>query len=314
MAPRPFRNPDTIDQVGRNYAWQLSLVNTPPGERPEGWAENAAWRVDEGRFLNDNPYATVRWPEDVPQRRGLRRDGERDGLEPNGNIVKRYPAMDLEKIPEGPYIPRDINLSPFRVDYDTHEQLHQKLAGTVVLVKNMPMQVMETGEVKGKFLLALKYNGKTAYLPYDELKDCRSIAPGYFMYDSTAYWIYRVPERQNSQGMSPKNMHYKAVGSEQRGSAQCSMLQQALSMAKDVEFHPKISEVLSASATGGFRLTNKVAIYQSKKKGAEIAVEYIGRPMGLIIKEHIVRVYDESDLQPSWIHKDLAKAGLVMTA
>lgn len=313
---RPHLNPRTIQECEENWIYLVGLAGLPPAERerrdPE-WRVNAAWQFDHDRFLADEPYREVMWPEDRAARhRELRR--REDDIDANAGML-RLPALNLDKIELGPEIHRDISLPPFKVEYDSHAQLHQKLSQTVVLLKNQPFLVVQTAEQKGKFFLYVRGGGPApieGVVSYDEVKDCRGIAPSYWMHRGQACWVYRTPDRQNSQGMCARNTHYKIAGSKAGSPASGNFLVEALKVARDMQYAGNLNDIISGGGSHSLRLSARVALHPSNKKGAPLAVEYCGRPMGLIVTDNKVKVYDELDLGPSWIRKDLAQVGLEM--
>lgn len=309
--PRPHRNPQTRAEVEANYAYLLTLRVVPRAERQRldpDWGMNAAFRLDEGTFQQNLPYTEINWPEIAARVR--RRP---DDLEPNGRMFRDYRPLDLSKVPDGPKIVRDINLPPFRVDYDSHEQIHQKLVNTVILVKDNPVYVMQSGVQNGKFFLHVRGKGFEGIIPYDEVKDCRGIAPGYFAYRGNAHWVYRSPERQNQQGMHQRNTYHKQAGQDLLNGARQEFLQEVLTFVKDIPFSPNLVEVMQSQGTSSIRLNNNVALYLTNKKGAPCGVEYCGRPLGLIVNDRC-KVLDENDLYPTWIAKDLNKVRLELAA
>jgi hypothetical protein len=310
---RPHRNPENRAQYQANFDWRVRQLTLHPDAREEDWSADSAFCLDEGELMLGyggdglaDPFAPARLARARP------RD---DGMANNAGVLKRYGQLNLDKLEAGPDIPRDIKLPPFKIEYDTHEQIHQKLNGTIILIKNRPFVVSETAEIKpGKFVLVVYDNARDQkYVPYEDVADCRGIAPGYFNYRGVAYWTYRIPERQNSQGMHQRNMQCKPAGSDSITAARADFLLAALGMAQNVKFAPNLADLITGGANASIRLTNRVALHSTRKKGAPVGVEYCGRPLGLIVND-CCKVYDESDLTPSWLHKDVNQAGLVLTA
>lgn len=311
---RPFRNPESHAQVEANRLWrngQLARRNPDP----EAIQWTADWQIDHGRMWADDGNGNNMWAVPPAIEAGALRPERIREVPNNRQYMKDFPELNLDKLKPGPDIHCDISLSPFRVDYDTHEQVEQKLRGTVILIKNVPFHIPHTIDLgRGKFALLLTdAEGNHKTVKYDDVKDCRGIAPGYFMYRSEALWLYRVPERQNQQGMSQRNMQYTPAGGGPVKAPSHGLLLSCLSIVQDVTFSPNLQDVLLGGGASSLRLSNRIALYQTKKKGAPIGVEYCGRPLGLIIRD-AVKVLDENDLRPSWIHKDLHKVNLSMDA
>jgi hypothetical protein len=326
---RPFRNPETQAEVDANRDWKIRQFNFHPADR-EGnavgrgepdWAWTPAWQIDNFRNAIDviddlRDYQDIIDPFAMINRVAAPRRRE-EGMAANEKIMKMYKKLDLGKLKDGPVIERDIALPPFKVEYDSHEQINQKLNQTVILIKNNPFYVHQTCEYeRGKFaLLVSDPDGENnTIVHYDDVVDCRGIAPSYYNHRGSAWWIYRVPERQNSQGMSQRNMQFKPAGERNHpGMCRTNDLLKALAQAKDIKYAPNLTDLLLSGANNSLRLSSRVAIYQSGKKGAPIGVEYCGRPLGLVIGDRC-KVLDETDLIPSWMHKDLAKVDLLLTA
>lgn len=313
---RPFRNPENIIQVEVNQQWiDAEIRNGNPHVDALHWT--ADWQMDNAARWIDPEVPLVAVPQMVGlQLNRLRPRREREREVPNNRqYMKDFPELNLDKLQPGPDIPCDITLQPFKVEYDTHEQIEQKLRGTVILIKNVPFLVPNTIDLgRGKFaLLVTDIDGQHKTVKYDDVQNCRGIAPGYFMYGGEAVWLYRIPERQNQQGMSQRNMQYKTAGSERVQAPGHNMLLKCLSTVKDIPFSPSLQDVLLGGSVYSLRLSNRIAIYQTKKKGAPIGIEYCGRVFGLVIGDG-VKVFDENDRRPSWIHKDFQKVNLHMGA
>lgn len=232
----------------------------------------------------------------------------------NRQYLKDYPELNLDKIADGPKIIRSVSLPPFKVEYDSHEQISQKLRGSVIMIKDNPFHVVETIDAaKGFALLVRDFKGVTSWIMYEAVKDFRGIAPGYVNYQNAAYWVYRVPERQNRQGMTNANTQSRLVGTMFTQGARNDFLLTALSVRKDIPYAPNLAQLIDAGALNSIRLSNEIALFKSKTKGAPVGVEYLGRNIGLIVKDQ-VKVLDENDLIPSWINKDFMSVNLSLVA
>jgi hypothetical protein len=308
---RPFRNPANVDQYQANREWRISQFNLPHPNRDPDWQWDSSYRIDDGHMMRGMLPDGLIDPWDLARQANRR---ER-GMAPNEEVMRRYRALNLDKLQAGVDIPRDIKLPPFKVDYDSHEQVHQKLYNTVILVKNNPFYVIETAEPKpGEFILAVADSeGNHFRVDYKNVADCRGIAPGYFSDGGAAQWVYRVPERQNRQGMYQQNTRRKPAGQELVSQCRTDFLLRALNNKHDVPYSGGLSQVIIGGGADSLRLSNRVALFKTKKKGAPVGVEYCGRLFGLIVKDEC-KVLDEHDLQPSWIHKDFAHVNLPLVA
>lgn len=315
---RPHRNPISEEMVAENQVWLNEQFAVPEALRdqhrsiPDGfdWQWTADYQLDTGRvWVSPALRQGVRFVNPLQPPRARARDDE---MPNNARIMKEFTALNLDKL-QGPVILRDVKLPPFKIDYDSHEQIHQKLNNTVILIKNVPFLVRQTADLGkvGFGLLVQDKDGDNYKVLYNAVQDCRGIAPGYFMYRGQALWVYRVPERQNSQGMHPRNCQYKVAGTTHATGASATVLLHSLGQATDVQYASNLNDVLLGGMNQSMRLSNNIALYLTNKKGAPIGVEYCGRPLGLMVNGAI-KVMDTNDLGPSWIHKDLHKVGLVM--
>jgi hypothetical protein len=239
---------------------------------------------------------------------------DRELMPDNMTYWKKHKPLNLDKLPPGDAIIRDISLPPFKIDYDSHEQINTKLNGTVIMIKDNPFFIARTCALpEGKFgLIVQDSRSNVMSVLYDDVKDCRPIAPGYVTYRGTVYWLFRTPERQNQQGMNHRNTFYKSIQTgDLTSGARHEFLLEALANRKDCQYAPNLDQLIEQGNIAGLRLSNNIALYKAGKKGAAVGVEYCGRPLGLMVNG-TVKVLDETDLRPSWIHKDLHRVGLVM--
>jgi hypothetical protein len=246
-----------------------------------------------------------------PRARAAPRDRD-DELDNNRGWLKRYPQMDISKMQDMDVYNRGVALQPFKVEYDSHEQINQKLNSTVILVKGHPFQVHGTIKLVGTAGYALLLgdrHGNLSWANYSDLTDFRTLAPGYINFNSTAYWVYRIPDRQNHQGMTMRNTYMKPAGDGRPQGMHPNTMMQALLNRKNIPFQPNLVELIENGVIQSIRLSNNVALHRVKNNGASCGVEYIGRPLGLVVGGR-VKVLDDMDLGPTWIHKDCIDVSL----
>ena len=329
---RPHRNPaGDLIRVARN---QLYLDAVRENVLQENWpadigldaradlSELENWPPDQP---NDWAIGLDRFPPEwsgglqLPMTRAFRLAGDEGANPPRAArdqqemimAFNKWKALDLKKLKQGDPIIRDVSLPPFRVAYDTHEQINTKLNNTVIMIKDNPFYVRMVYDLgDGQFGLCVSDREGTNYgISYADVADCRPIAPGYVTRNSAVFWLYRGPERQNQQGMNHRTTFIRGVNQQQHSGARYDFLLDALSSRKDIPYEPALGKMIENEAVGTLRLSNNIALFQSGKKGAPIGVEYCGRNFGLLI-DTTVKVLDEHDLRPSWIHKDLAAVNL----
>lgn len=230
----------------------------------------------------------------------------------NRGWMEKYGHLDINKLKDADTYNRGVALQPFKAEYDSHEQIQQKLYQSVILIKGWPFLVQGTIALeKGGFgLLLSDRDGTYKWVNYEEITDCRSLAPGYVNYSSAAYWVYRIPERQNHQGMTARNTLMKAAGTEHRSQGMNSnVLMQSVTGRKNIPFQTNLMDMIESDVFSSVRLSNNLALHKVKNKGAIAGVEYIGRPLGLIVDGR-VKVLDDADLGPTWISKDCLDVNL----
>lgn len=309
------------DDAGFDAAWNLDNWEGWREEQPNDWFGGfnnlpTIWGGPNGdldevnRFLADQgqirePHIRLRQPPGAPL-----------GEPVNGlALFKKFKALNLDKLKPGDPVIRDVRLPPFHIDYDSYEQINTKLNGTVIMIKDNPFFVSGVYDLNdGTFGLKVVDGAGGSYgILYEDVADCRPIAPGYVTKNSSVYWLYRGPERQNQQGMNHRNTFIKTVNSSMVQGARSDFLLAALANRKDMRYEPVLATMILQGAVNHLRLSNNVAIFNANKKGAPIGVEYMGRNFGLIVGG-TVKVFDENDLRPSWIHKDLNAVNLVVRA
>lgn len=303
--------PDGMAAVAFREIAEWTGQRHPPVPQPAGQPLPAGRRrrlVPEPGLAQANPMdgvhidmANIRVPHREPEDRANNREW-----------LKQYKPLNLKELPEAKNYDRGVKLSPFRVEYDSHEQIYQKLHGSVILVKGWPYIVHGTiDKGRGKFALLLADRaGSLAWIDYDDVSDTRSVAPGYVNYNSYAYWVYRIPDRQNHQGHTSRNTFMRAAGTDGRPSGmQTNIMLTCMHSRKNILFQPNLLGLIENGIISSVRLSNNLALHKVKNKGAICGVEYIGRPLGLIVDDRL-KVLDDSDLAPTWIHKDCAEVNL----
>lgn len=243
---------------------------------------------------------------------GLRRDREPPMAAHNRAYMTQYPKLEIDKMVDMDTYNRGVILPPFKVEYDSHEQIQQKLYGTVILIKGHPFYVQATIQNEdGTFgLLLANRAGNFSWCMYSEISDFRTLAPGYVNHSGLAYWVFRTPERQTYQGMTSRNTFAKAAGSDGRGTGlHHNTMLSCLTNRKNMPFQSNLIDLMEQGVITSIRLSNNLALHKVKNKGAVAGVEYIGRPFGLIV-DGKVKVLDDADLGPTWIVKDCMDVNL----
>lgn len=311
--PVDQRQPDFIHDARLNLSEWAGW-----GRQPDvWWGGVAALPVQWGGQSRDfDDESLERHMQEADNNRGL---GVRQAqLVMNEHIAafKKFKPLNLEKLKPGDPVVRDITLPPFKVDYDQLEQINTKLLNTVIMIKDNPFYVLNVYDLGGgAFGLRVHgLDGNSFGIEYKDVADCRPIAPGYVSRNGSVYWLHRGPERQNQQGMNHRNTFLKAVNTDLVQGARHDFLLSALANRKDTPYNPVLDQMLVYQHVNHLRLSNNVALFFANKKGAPIGVEYCGRNFGLLTEGGAVKVLDECDLRPTWIHNDLRKIGLAVRA
>lgn len=222
--------------------------------------------------------------------------------EPRG--YKTLPVLDPPDLPRK----RRIFTEKFKMEYDTIQDIHLRLLGTVIFIGDQYYYVRDivNGGSNGYQLIVQDKAGVQSRIGYNHPSvDCRSPEPQYIQMDRVGF-LMRYPARQQHQGLHRNNVRIKYVGE----NATTSIHDPSILLPSfrdevlpwDMSLH-RLME--SYKAVPWFRLSSRVAVWNENDK---LKVEYRGRYLGEL-KENSVLV-DEDDYSQQWIRHDLQKVGL----
>jgi hypothetical protein len=223
------------------------------------------------------------------------------------------PELDTDKLPNA--FPGRPALPPFKLPYDTIEEVRMRLRQTVIFIKNHPFIVHDcqtnrkNPDVDGRFKLVLEDRDlKQSIIPLDKATDLRGCPPSYVVRDGQVGYLNRIPARVNTQGMTPQNTTIRRVGT--YGGLQFNLrsLVQFCAPRKAVKWSESLSELIVNDALREVRLDSNVAIF-AKPSTEKLYAEYKGRRIGEI-KEQTVIPDDPDDLVQPWIVDDLRTVNL----
>lgn len=225
-----------------------------------------------------------------------------------------YPELNLNSINPEVTIMRADLLPPFKIDYETIEEVALRLRATVILVKDRPFYVHAARNSRTGFILTLEdADGDRKTLPFSRLQNARSARPGYVTWRGQVCYLTRRPARINQQGMTSDNVWLIPVGktSNEGTAARTKDLLELLTYRKPKRFSARMVDDLLDRTSQGFRLSNSVAVYRKdteKDAHRKIWVEYRGRSLAPV-KDSIVLLKDTDKSLP-WITTDLEDVGI----
>lgn len=254
-----------------------------------------------GLGLGHIPLRPQHWGQEGPQGPQV----PQDPPEPEG---QDYPELDLTGI----ITETDMSelLPPFKIDYETIEEVKLRLNNTVILLKDKPFFVYRASNTRRGFMLVLEdIHGDRRNFAFSRLQNARSARPGYISWKGSVCYLLRRPARINQQGMSSDNTMLVPVGQHMgKGmTIRTKDLLEVLGYRKPKKYSQRLVEDLLDHTVPAFRLSNAVAIYRrddEKDHHRKIWVEYKGRTLAPV-KDSMVLLKDLDKSLP-WIIADLA--------
>lgn len=210
---------------------------------------------------------------------------------------------------------RRLSQPPFKLDFDTLEDIRMRLNGSVILIGGKMYCVREVHKVRRDWALVVSdEKARFFYVMYSSpLVDLRAPEPRYVLIqDLGVVWLFRPPSQQQSQGGTEKNMCYFRVG-QSMGSPQklraIPYILEGIAQQDEMVWSSQVHELLQLGAVPSLRLSNNVAIYSVlTPKGREVHLEYKTRSFGQI-KDGKVSL-SKRDLSCPWIVHDLNLVGI----
>lgn len=205
-------------------------------------------------------------------------------------------------------------LQPFKMKYDTLEEVRMRFNKTVILIKGNPFGVSDQRIVKDQFYLLLEDAQQVkSYVSVDDIPDLRPAAPGYVRVGDSNGYFMRSPARVNQQGMTSNSVQIKAVGGKGNLPFSTPLLVDALSTrGKTLPWEGSYRKLIDDRIVSTLRLSDTLAVY--KKPGmVNVIVEYKGRRLGEL-HDHTVKLFDEDDDIQPWLKSEVKKVNLEVRA
>jgi hypothetical protein len=272
------------------------------------------WQMEQiaaGRNFDDVPITQVEW--DAAFRRVCEQNNyddwrERRDIETQDqrSFWKGTEELDLAALPEKVY--DRPKLQPFKIKYDTLEEVRMRFNKTVIMVKGNAFTVTDQRMVKDRIYVLLEdHTGTKKYIAMDDIPDLRPPPSMYLQCNSEAGYLVRSPSRVNQQGMTTNSVHLRRVGSRDYLGWRPEDLRDSLSKMETTVIWTEIYRPLIVTgALRTLRLSHRVALYQ---KSDDVVAEYKGRRLG-ILKDHAVQFFDDDDKTQPWVKRDLSKVHL----
>lgn len=221
----------------------------------------------------------------------------------------KIPELDTKNLTEKVFDrPR---LRPFRLNYDTIDEVKMRFKGTCILIKGNPFYVSDTRVNKRLFYLLLEdIEDKKSTICLDEVSDFRSPPPGYVQMETEHAYMTRVPARVNQQGLNSQNTTLRRVSTGKNISFNSKGLVAALSSKGSITpWKEDFRDLMVNKVIPEFRLSDEVALF-TKKGVQSVYAGYRGRVFGTLEEGNTVKAYDEDDLIQPWVKKHFDKVQL----
>lgn len=246
-------------------------------------------------LCDDNNYVQWRQREDVI-------------LEGNRVLWKGIPELNIDSLQEITFDrPR---LAPFKLKYDTIDEVRMRFHKTIILVKGNPFYVTDQRQIKNDFFILVEdAESKKAYCPIENIPDLRPAPPGYIRISELNGYFKRMPARVNQQGLTAGSVSVTKVGGKDHIAFGMGGLVEALSGRRNIlKWDTSYRKLMDDRIVSSFRLSDTVALY-TKHNSDPVIVEYKGRRLGELT-DHTVKVFDEDDIIQPWLKADTQKVDL----
>lgn len=231
--------------------------------------------------------------------------------EPFGGFQWTYPDLNLDALEAKPLRRRE--LTPFKINYETYQEIKLRLMNTVISIKGHAFLVQKIKQpTPGKFLLALQdHAGNIVSVKYDDIQDLRSIPPMYVVTGGTG-WLRRHPGRVYQQGITRQNTTlWDVAGKGVVGNIDVNKLIRNLGTRDNRKWDATMYSLVKQGELPVIRLSDDVAV--KREEDNKILACYRGRVLGEI-RDNDVLVMDEDDLLQGWIERATTEVGLELRA
>lgn len=220
-------------------------------------------------------------------------------------VDDNVPELDISKLSVRPM--RKVSLKPFKLNYQTYQEIRLRLNNTVIGIKGNPFHVKRVIQKDKDFLLILDDGSKLQKINYKDVPDLRSIPPLYIKHGSRTGWLCRLPSRVYQQGLNRHNtVLYEPDCGRFASTMEVKPTLYGIQNREDRKWTESIASLFKGEELSTLRLNDDVAV---KKNNDKIICCYRGRSLGEI-KENVVIVDDSDDLLQGWIETAVQAAGL----
>lgn len=225
----------------------------------------------------------------------------------NGDWTTKSPTLELDKIE--PKIIQKRHLPPFKIDYQTFNEVRLRLLNTVILINGSPFYVGKIREKNNGFILGVfKGDREMKTVMFKDLQDLRSI-PGMYLTTASTGWLCRIPGRVYQQGVNRNNTQFRTVnGKSVLFNLDPLSMINAIDKRQDRTWHHTYEGLMKDGELQAVRLSDDIAVQGTKAEAC-----YRGRVLGCI-KDGEILCEDEDDLLQGWIEKAAKNVGLEMQA
>ncbi|HUP80336.1 MAG TPA: hypothetical protein VM260_17405, partial [Pirellula sp.] len=190
-----------------------------------------------------------------------------------------YDNLNLDALEAKPL--RKHELRPFKIEYETYQEIKLRLLNTVIAIKGHPFLVQKIAVKPDGFQLAVSDGLKTYVVKYSDLVDLRSLPPMYIQTQANQPgWLCRMPGRVYQQGINRQNTIVKSIDSKATVAAlDTNYFVRTFGKRQKRTWDPTIKSLLEWGEIGSVRLSDDVAVKSEKGK---ILACYKGRFLGKI--------------------------------
>lgn len=229
--------------------------------------------------------------------------------EPYPGASWQFEDLNLDALETKPL--RKYDLRPFKINYETYQEIKLRLLNTVISIKGHPFLVQKIAQTPQGFKLAVSDGLKTKTVLYKDLTDLRSIPPMYVNGSHGPGWMCRIPGRVYQQGMNRQNTVLKAVDGKATLSAlDATHFVKTFNKRTMRQWSSTLKSLLDVGELPGVRLSDEVAVKSEKGK---ILACYRGRFLGTVNDNDVI-VGDDDDLLQQWIERSVKEVGLELRA
>lgn len=226
-----------------------------------------------------------------------------------GVQVWTHDVLDIDALPTQSL--RKYKLQPFKINYETYQEIKLRLYNTVISIKGNPFWVKQIGnDGANKFKLAVTDGEKTYQVKYDDLQDLRTVPPMYITTSMTG-WLTRHPGRVYQQGLNRSNTSLRSPDCEATlANFDPGAFLLGFKKRQNREWTPVFSDLIKSGELTNIRLSDEVAVQHKRNK---VIACYKGRALGEIVDNEI-NLLDEDDALQGWIETAARKVNLELRA